>query len=67
MRKVDAASTLNELNDEQNSEKELGNDVLLGRREFLFVTFMAGINGFTEDIFKDGRDQGNAQDVTELT
>lgn len=38
--------------------QQLGEAVLLVPKESLWQTFMDGLNGFTSDIFEDGRDQG---------
>lgn len=38
--------------------QQLGEAVLLVPKESLWQTFMDGLAGFTDDIFKDGRDQG---------
>lgn len=38
--------------------QQLGDAVLLVPKESLWQTFMDGVNGFTDDIFQDGRDQG---------
>ena len=33
-------------------------DELIVQQESLWQTFMAGLDGFTSDVFADGRDQG---------
>ena len=38
--------------------QQLGDAVLLVPKDSLWQTFMDGLNGFTEDIFEGGRDQG---------
>lgn len=38
--------------------QQLGEAVLLAPKESLWQTFMDGLEGFTSDIFEDGRDQG---------
>lgn len=38
--------------------QQLGDAVILVPKEALWQTFMDGVNGFTDDIFEDGRDQG---------
>ena len=38
--------------------QQLGDAVLLVPKDSLWQTFMDGINGFTDDIFEDGRNQG---------
>lgn len=38
--------------------QQLGDAVILVPKDSLWPTFMMGLNGFTDDIFEDGRDQG---------
>lgn len=38
--------------------QQLGDAVLLVPKDSLWQTFMDGVNGFTDDIFEDGRNQG---------
>ena len=38
--------------------QQLGGAVLLVPKESLWQTFLDGLEGFTSDIFEDGRDQG---------
>ena len=38
--------------------QQLGKAVLLVPKEYLWNTFMDGLNSFTDDIFANGRDQG---------
>lgn len=38
--------------------QQLGDAVLLVPKESLWKTFMDGLEGFTGDIFEEGRDQG---------
>ena len=38
--------------------QKLGEAVILVPKEALWQTFMDGLDGFTDDIFEDGRDQG---------
>ena len=38
--------------------QQLGAAVLLVPKEALWQTFMEGLEGFTGDVFEDGRDQG---------
>lgn len=38
--------------------QQLGDAVLLVPKESLWKTFTEGLNGFTSDIFEDGRNQG---------
>ena len=42
--------------------QQLGDAVLLVPKESLWQTFLDGLNGFSEDIFVDGRDQGPQQE-----
>ena len=42
--------------------QKLGDAVLLVPKESLWQTFEEGLEGFTDDIFKDGRNQGNQQE-----
>lgn len=39
--------------------QKLGNAILLVPKSSLYKTFTEGLNGFTSDIFEDGRNQGN--------
>lgn len=41
--------------------QQLGDAVLLVPKGSLWQTFMDGLNGFTGDIFEDGRDQGTQE------
>ena len=38
--------------------QQLGDAVILVPKESLWQTFTAGFDGFTSDVFADGRDQG---------
>ena len=38
--------------------QQLGDAVILVPKESLWQTFMAGLDGFTSDVFADGRGQG---------
>lgn len=38
--------------------QQLGEAILLVPRESLWQTFLDGLDGFTGDIFENGRDQG---------
>lgn len=38
--------------------QQLGDAVLLVPKDSLWQTFMDGVNGFTDDIFENGRNQG---------
>ena len=42
--------------------QQLGDAVILIPKESLWQTFMEGLDGFTDDIFEEGRDQGNQQE-----
>lgn len=39
--------------------QQLGAAVLLVPKDALWQTFMDGLDSFTDDIFEDGRDQGD--------
>ena len=38
--------------------QRLGDAVILAPKESMWQTFLAGLDGFTDDIFSDERDQG---------
>ena len=38
--------------------QQLGEAVLLVPKESLWQTFLDGLNGFTDDVFENGREQG---------
>lgn len=42
--------------------QQLGDAVILVPRKSLWKTFMEGVEGFTDDIFEEGRDQGGQQE-----
>ena len=42
--------------------QQLGDAVILVPRESLWKTFMEGVEGFTDDVFEEGRDQGGQQE-----
>ena len=42
--------------------RQLGNAVVLVPKEFVWQTFLSGLNEFTDDIFKNGREQGGQQE-----
>lgn len=42
--------------------QQLGDAVILVPRKSLWKTFMEGVEGFTDDVFKEGRDQGGQQE-----
>ena len=46
--------------------QQLGDAVILVPKESMWRTFMEGLNGFTEDIFENGREQGIQGDREEL-
>ncbi len=46
--------------------QRLGDAVLLVPKESLWNTFMDGVNSFTEDIFENGRDQGEQEERDSL-
>ena len=42
--------------------RQLGNAVILAPKEFVWRTFLSGLNEFTDDIFENGREQGGRQE-----
>jgi len=46
--------------------QQLGDAVILVPREAVWKTFMDGVNSFTEDIFENGREQGNQKERDSL-
>lgn len=42
--------------------QQLGDAVLLVPKEALWETFLDGLNGFTNDIFESGREQGSPEE-----
>ena len=46
--------------------QQLGEAVILVPKEFMWQTFMEGLDSFTDDIFEDGRDQGPQQERESL-
>lgn len=42
--------------------QKVGNVVLLTPKEKAWETFLEGLNGFTDDFFQDGREQGMSQE-----
>ena len=42
--------------------QQLGDAVILIPKESLWQTFMEGLDGFTDDIFEEGRDQSSQQE-----
>lgn len=49
---------MSSFNVEEVVVQQLGDAVILVPKESLWQTFMDGLNGFTSDIFEDGRNQG---------
>ena len=41
--------------------QKIGNAILLTPKEKAWETFLEGLNGFTDDFFQDGREQGETQ------
>ena len=41
--------------------QQLGEAIILVPKETLWQTFMEGLNGFTDDIFDGGREQGTQE------
>ena len=46
--------------------QQLGDAVLLVPKESVWQTFLDGVNGFTGDVFEDGRDQGESEEREDL-
>ena len=46
--------------------QQLGDAVLLVPKESLWQTFLDGLNGFTDDVFENGREQGVQEDRESL-
>lgn len=46
--------------------QQLGDAVLLVPKESLWQTFLDGLNGFTDDVFENGRDQGAQEERESL-
>ena len=42
--------------------QQLGDAVLLVPKVSVWQTFLDGVNGFTGDVFEDGRDQGKPEE-----
>lgn len=53
-------------NAEEVVVQQLGKAVLLVPKEYLWETFIDGLEGFTGDIFEEGRDQGTQEERTDL-
>ena len=41
--------------------QKIGDAILLTPKEKAWETFLEGLNGFTDDFFEDGREQGTPQ------
>ena len=46
--------------------QQLGDAVLLVPKESLWQTFLDGLNGFTDDVFENGREQGSREERESL-
>ncbi len=46
--------------------QKVGNIVLLTPKEKAWETFLEGLEGFTDDFFQDGREQGTPQERESL-
>ena len=46
--------------------QQLGDAVILVPKESVWQTFLDGLNGFTGDIFEDGRNQGTQEERESL-
>ena len=46
--------------------QQLGDAVLLVPKESLWLTFLDGLNGFTDDVFENGREQGSQEERESL-
>ena len=46
--------------------QQLGDAVLLVPKESLWQTFLDGLNGFTDDVFENGREQGAQEERESL-
>ena len=46
--------------------QQLGDAVLLVPKDSVWQTFLDGVNGFTGDVFEDGRDQGKSEERENL-
>lgn len=46
--------------------RKLGDIVMLVPKDTAWNTFLEGLNGFTDDFFADGREQGVIQEREEL-
>ena len=44
--------------------QQLGEAIILVPKEALWQTFMEGLNGFTDDIFDEGREDPAAKEIT---
>ena len=46
--------------------QQVGDAVLLVPKESLWQTFLDGLNGFTDDVFENGREQGMQEERESL-
>ena len=46
--------------------QKIGNVVILTPKEKAWETFLEGLEGFTDDFFQDGREQGTPQERESL-
>jgi antitoxin VapB len=53
-------------NAEEVFVQQLGDAVILVPKESLWQTFLEGIDGFTDDVFANGREQGVQSEREEL-
>lgn len=53
-------------NAEEVVVQQLGKAILLVPKEYLWETFMDGLEEFTDDVFEEGRDQGTQEERVNL-
>lgn len=53
-------------NAEEVIVQQLGKAILLVPKEYLWETFMDGLEEFTDDVFEEGRDQGTQEERVNL-
>lgn len=53
-------------NTEEVVVQQLGKAILLVPKEYLWETFMDGLEEFTDDVFEEGRDQGTQEERVNL-
>lgn len=53
-------------NAEEVVVQQLGKAILLVPKEYLWETFMDGLEEFTDDVFEEGRDQGTQEERVDL-